>query len=143
MTSPGSPTPPGSATPPEQNPAPQATGVPYPGTPQPESKVKKWAGLAGGVVVAGVVGASWLGFGGPGEPEVGDCVTPSGETSFEVVDCDSAEAEARVVGIQEGRQTEDEFMTDPDSCSAFPAAEMSLWVGDIGGKGTVLCAEPA
>ncbi len=115
-------------------------GAPYV-TPQPPSRLRKWGGLAGGLVVAGVIGASWLGV-GAGDPEVGDCVAASGESTWEKVDCSDPEAEARVVGIEEERQTEEEFMADPDTCARFPTAVMFLWSGSIGQTGSVLCAEP-
>lgn len=115
-------------------------GTPYV-TPQPPSRLRKWGGLAGGLVVAGVIGASWLGV-GAGDPEVGDCVAATGESTWKKVDCGDAAAEARVVGIEEERQTEEEFMADADTCTRFPTAEMFLWSGSIGQAGSVLCAEP-
>ena len=56
--------------------------------PEKKSGAKKWASLAGTVVVAGVGGAYALtgGF-GIGDPKVDDCVQMKGNTDFEVVDC--------------------------------------------------------
>lgn len=128
----------GPALPPGSGPHPPAQ--PYV-TPGPPSRLRRWGGLAGGVVVAGVVGASWLGP-GAADPEVGDCVAATGESTWEKVDCGDAAAEARVVGIEEERQTEEEFMADADTCAQFPTAAMFLWSGAIGQSGSVLCAEP-
>ena len=73
---------------------------------------------------AGVVAASWLtgGF-GPGEPEVGDCGKSTGETSFEVVDCDAEGAEFKVVGVEKDEQSYQDFETDETSCMEFATAE--------------------
>jgi hypothetical protein len=111
---------------------------------QPEKKsgTKKWASLAGTVAVLGVGAAYTLtgGF-GIGDPKVDDCVHLKSEEDWEVVDCDSGDADATVVGIEEKKLTEDEFMADPASCSAFETAEGALWFqnGMITEKGTVYC----
>jgi hypothetical protein len=110
--------------------------------PEKKSNAKKWASLAGTVVVAGVGGAYFLtgGF-GIGDPKVDDCLHMKSESDFEVVDCDSSDADAKVVGIEDKKLTEDEFMADPASCSAFPTAEGAVWFqnGMITEKGTVYC----
>ncbi len=121
-------------------------GQPFDGTgaPKPPSKLKKIAGIAVPVVAAGVAGASWLGIGGGGDPEVGDCGAASGESSFEVVDCASDEAQFRVVGIEEEKMTQPEYEADTTACAEYATANTVLWVGDgFGSDGTVLCAEPA
>jgi hypothetical protein len=134
-------------------PAPASEGAPQPyspagqpfggaGAPQPASKLKKIAGVAVPVAVAAVVGASWLGIGGPGEPEMGDCVQTQGDSEFEVVDCADAEAQYKVVGVEKDTYTEAEFDADDTLCSGFATTEVVLWSGDIGAEGTVLCAEP-
>ena len=87
-------------------------------TPQAEpakkSNTKKWASLAGTVAVVGVGAAYTLtgGF-GIGDPKVDDCVHMKSETDFEVVACDDGDADAKIVGIEDEKQTEDEFMADP------------------------------
>lgn len=110
--------------------------------PEKKSGAKKWISLAGTVVVAGVGGAYFLtgGF-GIGDPKVDDCLHMKSESDFEVVDCDSADADATVVGIEDEKLTEDEFMADPATCSAFPTAEGAVWSqsGMITEKGTVYC----
>jgi hypothetical protein len=110
--------------------------------PAEKSGLKKWLPIGGSLAVAGVVAASWLtgGF-GPGEPEVGDCGKATGETSFEVVDCDAEGAEFKIVGIQDGKQSYQEFEKDENSCSAFPKWEVALWSGEMTEEGTVYCAE--
>jgi hypothetical protein len=124
---------------------PPASGESY--QPQPEAKksgAKKWAGLAGTVAVVGVGAAySLTGGFGLGDPKIGDCVQMKGETSFEVVDCGSAEAEYKVVGIEEEEMTYAEFEADMEACSGFPSTEYVLWTGDVMTEpGTVTCAEP-
>ncbi|TFV87372.1 hypothetical protein [Blastococcus sp. CT_GayMR16] len=121
--------------------APQTDGQ----APQPEKKsnVKKWASVAGAVAVVGIGGAYTLtgGF-GIGDPKVNDCVQMKSDNDFSVVDCDSSDAELKIVGIEDEKKTEDEFMADPASCSEFATAEAALWSssGLITDKGTVYCA---
>lgn len=110
--------------------------------PAEKSGIKKYLPAVGSLAVAGVVAASWLtgGF-GPGEPEVGDCGKTTGETSFEVVDCDAEGAEFKVVGVQKDTQTYAEFEEDATSCMDFATAEIALWSGEMTEEGTVYCAE--
>jgi hypothetical protein len=139
------------------HPGPDHTAPGQPGTPegawapqndpqaQPEKKssTKKWASLAGTVVVVGVGGAYALtgGF-GIGDPKVNDCVHMKSESDFEVVDCDSGDADLKIVGTEDEKKTEADFMADPASCSAFETAEAALWASGsmITEKGTVYCA---
>jgi hypothetical protein len=110
-----------------------------------KSNVKKWGSIAGAVVVAGGLAAFRLtgGF-GAGDPSVGDCVQMQGETDFEVVDCTSADAEYKVVGIDEKEQTFADSQNDPETCAKFPEWEVALWIGDtITEPGTTYCAVPA
>ena len=110
--------------------------------PEKKSSAKKWASLAGTVVVAGVGGAYFLtgGF-GIGDPKVNDCLHMKSESDFEVVACDDSNADAKVVGIEDEKQTEDEFENDPTFCESFPTAEGAIWFqnGMITEKGTVYC----
>jgi hypothetical protein len=110
--------------------------------PAEKSGLKKWLPIGGSVAVAGVVAASWLtgGF-GPADPEVGDCGKSTGDTSFEVVDCDAEGAEFKVVGVEKDKQSYQDFETDETSCMEFATAEIALWSGEIAGDGTVYCAE--
>lgn len=105
------------------------------------SGVKKWLRIGVSIAVAGVVGlGSFVGFGGP---EVGDCVQMQGQTSFDVVDCGSAEAEYRVVGVEDEEQNYPDFMADQDTCSGSSGWEVALWIGGMETEpGTVYCAEP-
>ena len=120
-----------------------ATAAPQPpaAAPAEKSGLKKWLPIAGPIVAAGVVAAGWLGGFGLGEPEVGDCGKTTGETSFEVVDCDDKAAEFKIVGIQDGEQSYQEFEKDANSCSEFPKWEVALWSGEMTEEGTVYCAE--
>jgi hypothetical protein len=139
MTHPG---PDGPATPGEHSSGATAAAQPAAEAPAEKSGLKKWLPIGGSVVVAGVVAASWLtgGF-GPGEPEVGDCGKTTGETSFEVVDCDAEDAEFKVVGVEKDTQSYQDFETDETSCMEFATAEIALWSGEMTQEGTVYCAE--
>ncbi len=116
--------------------------------PQPEKKsgAKKWASLAGTVAVVGAGAAYQLtgGF-GIGDPKVDDCVQMKGDTDFTVVDCGSAEAEMKIVGIDEKELTRPDFETADvnDICASFPKTEYVLWIGDmVTEPGTIYCTEP-
>jgi hypothetical protein len=136
-TAPGQPGTPEGAWDAPQN-APQAQ-------PEKKSNAKKWASLAGTVVVVGIGGAYALtgGF-GIGDPNVDDCVQTKGDNGFEVVDCDSGDAEFTIVGIEGEKLTEADFMADPASCAEFATAEAAFWSGGglITETGTVYCAAP-
>lgn len=95
-----------------------------------------------GVLVALVVVGLLVSMLRAAEPEVGDCVrSPAGE-EVEIVDCDSADAEARIVGIDQQALDFDEFMAQ-EVCLDFPNALNAVWVGDDRGEpGTIYCAEP-
>ena len=138
---------PAPAAPEESAPPPYSpSGLPFDGAgaPKAPSRPKKLARIGGSILVAGVAAASWTGLGGSGVPEVGDCGRASGDDSFEVVECDSGEAEFRVVGVEEEKMTLAEYEADTEACTSFATAGSVLWVGDeFGLDGTVLCAEPA
>jgi hypothetical protein len=110
--------------------------------PEKKSGAKKWASLAGAIVVIGGGAAYTLtgGF-GIGDPKVNDCVHMKSESDFEVVACDDSTADAKIVGIEDEKQTEDEFMADLSFCESFPTTEGALWYqnGMITEKGTVYC----
>jgi hypothetical protein len=115
--------------------------------PQPEeqkSGAKKWLGVGVAVLAAGVIGLGALtGWFGAGDPEVGDCVQATGENEVEVVDCDAAEAQYEIVGIDEQEMTRSEFDAAPieDICVDFAETEGALWFGDmITEPGTIYCA---
>jgi len=112
--------------------------------PAGKSKGKKIASIAGAVVIAGGLGAWRLTGGFADDPSVGDCVQMQGETSFDVVDCSSADAQYKIVGKDEKKQTYESFQSDDSVCSGFAEAEAALWIGDaIGAEGTTWCAVPA
>jgi len=114
---------------------------------QPEKKsgAKKWAGIAGTVAVVGVGAAySLTGGFGIGAPTVGDCVEELADSEISVVDCGSSDADYRIVGIMGEKQTEDEFMADPETCGEFIDVEAAFWQsgGMVTDAGTVYCAGP-
>jgi hypothetical protein len=138
----------GQYPPPQGQPAPGQFGgqawTPQPQA-QPSSKVGKWVGIAAGVVAVLIIGILALAFLG-GDPEVGDCLREDGE-ELAVVDCDDSDAAWRLVGIQDGEQSYDEYLNDPETCADFlPEAIQSFWVGENGdetGQGAVYCVAAA
>ncbi len=134
---------PGAWYPPQQQPGawypPQSGASAAPGA--ATGGLKKWLRIGLPIAVVGVVGlGSFVGF---ADPEVGDCVQMAGDTDFDVVDCGSAEAEYRIVGIEGDEQTYPAFMADPDTCVDFASTEVALWIGALETEpGTVFCAEP-
>ncbi len=139
---------PGPWTPPQQpgpwGPPQPGAWAPLPGATPTPGGVRRVVRVGVPVAVAGVVGlgtlGGWLGWGDPG---VGDCVQMVGATSFDVVDCDSAESEYRIVGIEDEEMDYPSFMADPDTCLAFASTEVALWIGGLETEpGTVFCAEP-
>ena len=122
---------------------PQGGATPYG---QPEQKggaAKKVLLAVGGVLVALVAVGLLFTMLGAGDPEVGDCVANFAGEEVEVVDCDAAEAEGRIVGIDEQELDYQEFM-DQEVCLEFETAVGAIWVGaDEAQPGTIYCAEPA
>lgn len=139
MTHPGPDTP---TTPDEHS---GATADPAASAPAARSGAKKWLPIAGSVAVAGVVGAGALGLFGAGDPEVGECGKTTGETSFEVVDCDAEDAEFEIVGIEGEEMTWPDFeekAAADEICQDFQTWEVALWTGEMETEpGTVYCAE--
>jgi hypothetical protein len=114
-------------------------------TGQPDKKggaLKKVLPIVGGVVLVGAAVAAFGLLGG--DPEVGDCVQNVVGEEVEVVDCDSDEAEAKIIGIDEQELDRATFMApDQEVCTDFPNALDALWVGaDPEEPGTIYCAEP-
>jgi hypothetical protein len=123
-------------------PADPAAGQPVPPQPEPKSGLKKLLAVGGPIVGAGLVGvASLTGFFGAGDPEVGDCVQENGD-SWDVVDCGSAEAQFKVIGVEGEQQSYNDFQDDPKTCTDFPKAQFFMWIGPDGALGTVYCAQP-
>ena len=60
-----------------------------------------------------------------------------------LVDCDDEAASWKLLGIQDGEQSYDEYLADPETCAEFlPEAVQSFWVGENGdntGQGVVYC----
>ncbi len=127
---------------------PGAAGQPWPGQPafgQPaprKSGALRWLAIAGGALVALVVVAVVVGVLVGGGPEVGDCVRQA--DGLEVVDCGSADAEYRVVGIDEERAdlTQADYLGDDSTCSQFDGITQQAWLGDLSdpsATGTIYC----
>jgi hypothetical protein len=114
---------------------------------QGRTGAKKWLSIGGSLVGAGVIAAGGLGLFGAGDPEVGDCVQLTGETTFDVVDCGTAHAEYTIVGVEKEKLTEADLqdrIADDSVCADFPNWEIALWNGDVVTEpGTVYCTEAA
>ncbi|PRY47825.1 hypothetical protein LY71_1114 [Geodermatophilus tzadiensis] len=132
MTHPGQP---GSSVP-----GPSGPGRPG-AAPRGAGRGRRIGGAVAAVAVAGGIAAVTLG--GFGSPEVGDCVQQEGVDSVETVDCDSSEAQYRVVGTEADEVTEAEFSdTAYTPCTEFETAVRALWRAGDNGDGTVYCVEP-
>jgi len=124
------------------------------GTAPPQKKGPLRAVLfgVGGVVVLVVVALIGLGIlfnrNSAENAKVGDCL-PSAATdnssddasTLRTVDCTSAEAETKVVGIVEGLNRA-EFDAADNPCTQYATAESALWIGKTGRDGTTFCLEP-
>jgi hypothetical protein len=138
---------------------PQMPGPP-PFVPPPVKKSntgKIVAFVVGGVVLLGllcvasvVLLAVNVGSGRVENAKVGDCMPASvmneANTSVDgakLVDCTSAEADQRVVGIVSGKK-ESEVTPEAavDLCAPYPTAESFVWIGRSGKAGDVFCLEP-
>jgi hypothetical protein len=82
--------------------------------------------MVGGLVVLAGLGTAGALFADAAQPAVGDCISPTGD-SFDVVDCDSSDAQFTITGKQAGQQTCETFQADPDTCAAFPGTEFAAW----------------
>lgn len=102
---------------------------------------RKWPAVVGGVVVLAGLGTAGALFANAGQPEAGDCISPTSD-SFDVVECDSDDAQFEITGKQAGQQTYQTFQTDPDTCAEFPGTEFAAWYGADGEQGDVYCAGP-
>ena len=133
------------APPPGQYPQQQGQFPPGPGWAPPQQPAKggagKWVAIAGGILAVVVVAILAFAFLAGGDPEVGDCLQEDSQ-QLSVADCDDSAAAWKLIGIQEGEQSYDEFLADPETCAAFPEAVQSFWVGENGdetGQGVVYC----
>ena len=146
---PGSvPPPPAGQYPPPQGQYPQQQGQ-FPGgpgwtPPQQQSKggAGKWLAIGGGILAVVVIAVLAFAFLAAGDPEVGDCLEEDGQ-QLAVADCDDSAAAWKLIGIQDGEQSYDEYLADPETCAEFlPEAVQSFWVGENGdntGQGVVYC----
>lgn len=120
-------------------------GEQAPGQAPPEpgkSRTQKVLAIAGAAVVGAVAVVGLFNLLGGGAPEIGDCISQAGVSEFETVDCDSDDAQYRVVGTDDD-MTEADFEADPDTCFDVAEATVALWSGtDMGVPGQVFCAAP-
>jgi len=138
-------------------PGPEPVGYPTgpgwtPGPPLPETPARRsgprsrLVRVGAPIAVAVVVGALRVSgvWGGADDPQVGDCVRTSNasDTSFDVVDCSSKDAQYEVVGTDPEKLTSKDFETDDSLCSSVPATTVVLWSGTDPDEGSVYCAAP-
>lgn len=98
---------------------------PAPETPAETSGAKKWLPVPGsGAVAVALAAGAMTGWFGIGAPQVGDCVQELADAQMEVVDCGSADADYKIVGIEGEKLTEDDFMADPETCAEFDPVEI-------------------
>jgi hypothetical protein len=119
-------------------------GQPPSGEPQPAGRPRpqrKWLPIIGGVIGLVVVLNLVRGF-ASGDPEVGDCMQESGSAEFDTVDCDSGDAQFRILGTDEDMTGVEFDATDPNElCGDFADATSVFWYGsDSDSDGTVYCA---
>jgi hypothetical protein len=130
---------------PQQFGQPQALG--QPGGAQafgePQKRSSKLLPILGGVAALVVALGLLFSFLGAGDPEVGDCVKPDGD-SFETVACDDDEAQAKIVGTDSDMTGNAFDAADAnDLCTEVPTATAVLWWGTSNDEdGKVYCAEP-
>jgi hypothetical protein len=130
--------------------APQPVGVP----PKRSNTGKIIGFVIGGVVlllVIGCIAVAAIGLRMLGQrvenASIGDCMpaavldSAAEDQDLEKVDCGSAEAAYRVVGMVKD-VTSEQFDSSEDPCSSFATARAALWVGAEGRDGKVLCLEP-
>ncbi|MEV0719927.1 hypothetical protein [Asanoa sp. NPDC050611] len=93
------------------------------------------------IVVVG--GIAWKFMSGdPTVAATGDCLIEAASADdMKTVGCDDATAHWKVAGKVEDIKEAD-FNAQENSCTAYPTAESSLWMGKKGGNGDVLCLEP-
>jgi len=145
------PPPPGGQYPPPQGQFPQGQYPPqqqgqfppgqYP-PPQPsKGGAGKWVAIGGGILAVVVIAIIAFAILAGGDPEPGDCLKADG-SELATVDCDDSTAQYRLVGIQDGTQTQDEYIADPNTCSEFPTSTNYFWVGEVEdptSEGVVYC----
>jgi hypothetical protein len=71
--------------------------------------------------------------------KVGDCMHQVGLTSAEIVKCDDANADFKVVGRVEGKYQFELQINVTSVCAQWPEATVTFWEGEQGQRGTVLC----
>jgi len=122
-----------------------AQGPGFPPAQQSKGGAGKWIAIIGGIAAVVVVAIVAFALIGGAEPEVGDCLREDG-LNLVTVDCDDSEAAWRLVGVQEGTQTQEEYIADPNTCSEFPESTQYFWIGDVedtDAEGEVYCVTAA
>jgi hypothetical protein len=77
-------------------------------------------------------------------PEVGECITEESLTATDttVVDCGAADAAWRTLGYDGTMSQTDFAAADVETmCTEFETTGYVLWIGEIGGDGTLVCLE--
>ncbi|GAA1875497.1 LppU/SCO3897 family protein [Asanoa iriomotensis] len=94
-------------------------------------------------IVVVVAGVAWKFLSGdPATAATGDCLIEAASADdMKTVGCDDPTASWKVAGKVENVKEAD-FDASQNSCTAYPTAEASLWMGKKGRDGDVLCLEP-
>lgn len=109
---------------------------------EPAKKGGKWQRIlltVGVAIVVAVISALWRNgvFDSP-IMKAGDCVQQTGSDSVKVVDCGSADAQFKVLGIKEKVSQASARL---GACEAFPDTDSVYWEGRQTGSGTVYCLQ--
>ncbi|GIF98512.1 LppU/SCO3897 family protein [Catellatospora citrea] len=99
-------------------------------------------GIAAAVVFGGGLAYKYI-SGDITIAKAGDCVNDFANVDdAKVVDCASADAKNKVVGVIESVSEADFDAKQQTLCEAFPTWEQIVWVGKKGGSGDSWCLEP-
>ncbi|GAB4049348.1 LppU/SCO3897 family protein [Catellatospora paridis] len=105
---------------------------------------KKILGYGVGLAVVAGGGLAWQYLSGDlAIAKVGDCVNNfTVVDDAKVVDCASADAANKVVGVIDGVSESDFDAKQQTLCEAYPTWEQIVWIGKKGGNGDSWCLEP-
>ncbi|MEU8077613.1 hypothetical protein AB0B31_19425 [Catellatospora citrea] len=105
---------------------------------------KKILGYGVGLAVVAGGGLAWQYLSGDlAIAKVGDCVNAFDKVDdAKVVDCASADASNKVVGVIDGVSESDFDAKQQTLCEAYPTWEQIVWIGKKGGTGDSWCLEP-
>jgi hypothetical protein len=95
------------------------------------------------LIVVGVVVGVAKSASNAGSAAVGDCLDDAGAEHVRTVDCGSADAKYKVLGVVEDKT---QIQAGITACDAYPSTTAYFWQGPdtgVDAKGKVLCLGPA